>query len=221
MRIVSIAPHVKTQDESRELAEKSRCSSPDTNLEFSYLATGPKLVENEIHAAQAMWPLVNEVIAAERGGADAVIIDCFLDPGLYACRESVSIPVIGPGLASIGVALMHGHRIGILNPNELGREFMLGNLRRYGVENHIKFVDGLLPKSERIQECFEAASAQLRTRYADIQRMNTCDVLILGCTAFEALREVLPPQPQGKRIPILLPYQCAVWAAEMAVRNRL
>ncbi|MCP4321048.1 MAG: hydrogenase expression protein HupH, partial [Alteromonadales bacterium] len=39
---------------------------------------------------------IKQAIKAERAGADAIIIDCMGDPGLNACREAVSIPVIGP-----------------------------------------------------------------------------------------------------------------------------
>jgi allantoin racemase len=45
--------------------------------------------------------VVDAAIKAEADGAEAVVIDCMLDPGLDAAREAVSIPVIGCGEAAM------------------------------------------------------------------------------------------------------------------------
>lgn len=43
-------------------------------------------------------------IQAERDGFDAIVIYCFSDVGLEACRENVRIPVIAPGETALAVA---------------------------------------------------------------------------------------------------------------------
>ncbi len=220
MRIASIAPHIRTRNEDAELVEKAKFASEGTHVEFSYLTSGPKLVENEVHAAEAAWPLVRRVLEVEEDGFDAVIVDCFLDPGVDACRAIAGIPVIGPGRASMIAALQFAQRIGVLNPNDLGRQMVWSNVRRYGIESRIAFVDGLLEEDLRVQENTDEALAALRKRYDEISRTKCCDALILGCTAFETLLEALPPR-RSRDIPVILPYRHAIWTAERAVLDQL
>ena len=220
MRIRSVAPHVLIDDERQEHSAKRKCATEGTELEFSYLPTGPGLVESEAQASEALKPLVAEVLRAEMECVDAVVIDCFLDPGLEVCRDSVRIPVVGPGLASLTAAMQHGRRIGVLNPNELGTEMVWSNLRRYGLEGHVAFVEGLLPDEQRIQSNHRDAVEALREKFRLVAREGMCDVLVLGCTAFEALREGLPSGSE-RQVPVIFPYRWALWAAESLVRNRL
>ncbi len=44
-------------------------------------------------------------------GFDAVCIDTMSDSGVAALRSSLSIPVVGPGRASMLTAMMLGHRV--------------------------------------------------------------------------------------------------------------
>lgn len=53
-------------------------------------------------------------IEAERRGFDAVCIDTMSDSGVAALRSELSIPVIGPGRASVLTALMFASRFSIL-----------------------------------------------------------------------------------------------------------
>jgi len=51
----------------------------------------------EIAEGHVTPAILDEVVRAEREGADAVIVDCALDPSLPALREAVEIPVVGAG----------------------------------------------------------------------------------------------------------------------------
>ena len=65
---------------------------------------GPASIESAVDEVLAAPGVVDAAIMAEADGAQAVVIDCMLDPGLDAAREAVSIPVIGCGEAAMRAA---------------------------------------------------------------------------------------------------------------------
>src|SRR5437773_8798057 len=57
---------------------------------------GPASIESEFDEALAAPDVIARAIEAERDGCDAVVVNCFGDPGVRAAREAVGIPVLGP-----------------------------------------------------------------------------------------------------------------------------
>ena len=83
-----------------------------------YVPKNPKPISIEsLYEEYMSTPRLFEmVVEAERRGFDAVLTGCFGDPGVDAARELVSIPVIGPGEASLHTACMLGYRFSIICP---------------------------------------------------------------------------------------------------------
>jgi len=68
--------------------------------------------------ALTLGPLYPDRCAlAERDGFDAVIIHCFIDPGLRAARERVRIPVVGPGEVTLRAGASLNRKIGMVTPS--------------------------------------------------------------------------------------------------------
>ena len=57
-----------------------------------FLDRGPASVELAVDEVLAGPGVVDAALAAEAEGAQALVIDCMLDPGLDAAREAVGIP---------------------------------------------------------------------------------------------------------------------------------
>ena len=74
-----------------------RHAGTDTEVEVHGIAHGPGSIESAYDAALVVPELLRAAPAAERDGFDAMIVGCFSDPGLDALRETVDMPVIGPG----------------------------------------------------------------------------------------------------------------------------
>jgi allantoin racemase len=92
--------------------------------------------------ALTLGPLYPDRCAlAERDGFDAVIIHCFIDPGLRAARERVRIPIVGPGEVTLKAAASLNGKIGMVTPSnetvdshwEQVKDLDLGN-RFVGIE---------------------------------------------------------------------------------------
>lgn len=58
--------------------------------------------------------IVEQVISAEKEGYDAAVVGNFLDGGVTEARSVVSIPVVGPGEATLHYACLLGNRFGVV-----------------------------------------------------------------------------------------------------------
>lgn len=96
-------------DEMRFLSGK-----PDTQIQVVSLELGTASIETRLDDDLATPGIIEQTILAQDNGADAVVINCMDDPGLYAAREVVRIPVVGPAEASMHLAAMLSHRFSLI-----------------------------------------------------------------------------------------------------------
>ena len=82
----------------------SAALSPGTEISVDCIKRGPDELDCHTDEAFAAPELVKMAIQAERDGFDAIVIYCFSDVGLDACRENVRIPMIAPGETTLAVA---------------------------------------------------------------------------------------------------------------------
>ncbi|WBX85599.1 aspartate/glutamate racemase family protein [Sphingosinicella microcystinivorans] len=68
---------------------------------------------DDLGATQEMVRLAPEL---QRGGIDAIVIDCMGDTGLDEVRKSVTIPVLGPSQTAMHFAAMLSRRYSIISP---------------------------------------------------------------------------------------------------------
>jgi allantoin racemase len=92
----------------------SAALGPEHELSVVFISKGPASIENEFDEALAAPEVIARVCMAERDGYEAVVIDCFGDPGVKASREVVNIPVVGAGEAAMYVAASLGHKFSII-----------------------------------------------------------------------------------------------------------
>jgi len=117
LKISIIAPCKENQSTSEQLKHQvAQISHVDSQANIIFLPEGPTL-DAPVHAVTAYLPeLVYQVQAAEKAGADAVVIASYLDPGLDAARELVSIPVLGAGHTTFRLAAALARRFSIITP---------------------------------------------------------------------------------------------------------
>lgn len=106
MRIKIIDAVVNNPDRMRTNDEYLRESlRPDTEIDYAHIAKGFPSVECDLHAAFNKPQIIASAIQAERDGFDGIFINCFDDPGVYECREVLSIPVFGGYVPAMMTAL--------------------------------------------------------------------------------------------------------------------
>jgi allantoin racemase len=181
-------------------------------IECLTLAEGPPGIETQAHVEQVVLPLSRLMRA--RADADAFVIACFSDPGLFACREATERPVLGIAECGLLTALTRGERFGILAilPTSLPRH--LRYVRQMGIAQRFA---GDLPLGLGVVELADAERTFARmlevgTRLRD---QHGADVLVLGCAGMAHYRA---PLEQELRLPVIDPTQAAVTMAIGAVR---
>jgi allantoin racemase len=94
MRILVVNPNT-TDSMTRDIEAPARRGALSTTEIVAVTAPwGPRSIEGHFEETLAATATV-EAIAAHQDGADAVVLACYGDPGLYAARELVDVPVVG------------------------------------------------------------------------------------------------------------------------------
>jgi allantoin racemase len=86
----------------------------DTTVSHVELETGPASIESAFDEALALPDTIGKIIRAEQDGADAVVVDCFGDPGVDAGREATEMLVLGPAQTSMHLAALLGQRFSVV-----------------------------------------------------------------------------------------------------------
>lgn len=123
MEIKIVIPTRKDQLTLERLRNNlSQVSNPKFQYTFSFLSEGPEL-NAPYHEFTTILPhLMHKIKEVADEGAQAIVIAHYLDPGLEAVREIVSVPVIGLGHTAFRLASMLARRISIISsvPSHLG-----------------------------------------------------------------------------------------------------
>jgi allantoin racemase len=88
--------------------------SNDMEFTFRPVKAGPKNYISEADMVLADITILEAGLTAELEGFDAVCVDTMSDSGVAALRSTLSIPVVGPGRASMLTAMMLGQRFSIV-----------------------------------------------------------------------------------------------------------
>lgn len=106
MRIKVIMTDKAMQRETMDERERmlSAAVAPGVEISVDCIKKGPDELDCHTDEAFAAPELVKMAIQAEKEKYDAIVIYCFSDVGLDACRENVRIPVIAPGETALAVA---------------------------------------------------------------------------------------------------------------------
>ncbi len=102
------------EEMARREAFLRRAARPETIVEVWDVEGGPSSIESMYEEYLSVPGALRRIEEAARGSFDGIILGCYGDPGVDAARELVSIPVAGPGEASMLFAAALGHRFSIV-----------------------------------------------------------------------------------------------------------
>ncbi|WP_371743854.1 aspartate/glutamate racemase family protein [Mangrovicoccus sp. HB161399] len=100
----------------------------------------PASIEGHFDEVMCTPHLLREVTAAEAEKADAIVVACFDDPAIGACREIASGPVIGLCEAGIKAASMVATSFSIVTTLPRSVPAIEDLVRRYGLEDQCRRV---------------------------------------------------------------------------------
>lgn len=219
MKITIINPTIGEKWLKKNQRFWSGAAQPGTQIEVVSLAWGTASIESRLDDALAAPGVLYRATQAEREGADAVVIDCMDDPGLFAAREAVRIPVIGPAQASMHVAAMVSHRFSLITTSSKDIPAIEELIARYGISDKsapVRAID--IPVLQLESDPQATVAAVVDVAQSAIEK-DGAGVIIPGCTV---LAELIPEIEAGleKRslaVPVLNPARIALRLAESLV----
>lgn len=122
-------------EETEELI--AAIKSPGFEPVVKSLDEGPPHLEYHTYEHEAMGPLLQMFVDAEKDGFSAGIIGCFYDGGLRELREIVSMPVVGMAEAALALAATMGHKFSIIVGRRKWIPKMHDNAVLYGHERRL------------------------------------------------------------------------------------
>lgn len=186
-------------------------ASPSHDIAVLDAEEGPASIESAAEEEVAVGVLLTAVSDIEQD-FDALIIGCYGDPGLAAIREVATIPVVGPGQASLHLALQVGERFGILAVVDQVVPTNRRQVRGYSLEHllvDVRPVD--IPVLELRSRAREAMDAMIRSG-AELVR-DGADAVVLGCMSMGFL-DVADELQEELGVPVINPVLAAVKVAE-------
>lgn len=164
---------------------------PDTEITVVSLEKGPASIECWYDEEVAAPWILEKVKDAEDKGYNAVIINCMGDPALYASRELVKIPVIGPCEASMAIASTLGHKFSIITVLKSVIPLFEKLACTYGFEDKMVSVRSVdVPVLELEERRLEIRATLLAESKKAIEQ-DGADVIILGCTGMVGMAKEL------------------------------
>lgn len=186
---------------------------PDTVVECVSLAAGPTSIETYFDEAFALAEVLR-LIEANAERADAVVINCFADPGLMAARELLDIPVVGASEASMSMAIQLAHRFGVVSTYENSVAYTERQARGRGLETRLAGVIGIDLGVLALEDDVGATTHLLIDAARELILTREAEAIVLGCTgmvpAASGLRDALD-------VPVIEPLAAAFKTAEAMV----
>lgn len=220
MKILIINPDYGMTQE--EMALRCRIleeyTAPDTQLAMVCPQNSGVELNSALDVVLAAPEIVQLAADGQNAGFDAVVLYCFSDPAIDACREALRIPVIGGAQAACLSALNVCRSFGVMLADELRLPEKKRFLRTLGVDPsciaQIAAADmrGLDPWQNR-----ELALARL-AECGQQMVAEGAEAIVLGCLSFLGLAQ---PLAEMLGVPVIDPAVAAVCTAESTVRQQL
>ncbi|MEM8560976.1 MAG: aspartate/glutamate racemase family protein [Pseudomonadota bacterium] len=187
----------------------------DIEIDFRAASRGGRILDSYYETCLADAFVVEAAMKAEEEGYSAVCINSMSDSGLNALRSVLTIPVVGPGQASMLMASSLGNKFSVLTMwdrweilykktiDELGISHRLASIRSIGVRPD---AEELLSGKEEV-----VFSALLEKAKLAIEA-DRADVLILGSTTMHQSHEFLQSELP---VPVINPGHAALKMCEV------
>ncbi|HEY64509.1 MAG TPA: hydrogenase expression protein HupH [Caldilineae bacterium] len=218
MKRIKVIVAVSTDRWNRPLAEQyEQLKNPDTELTIVNLKKGPESIEAFYDEAFAEPFVVREIEQAADEGFDGIIIYCFGNPGLYAAREAVSIPVVGIGEAAINLACILGHHFSVVTEVAHAVPRVWRTIRLMGVTEKVASVRSADIPVLDMGDLDRLRAAVLHACETAIEA-DGADVLVLGCGSMFGVREEI----EGRYgVPVVEPGPAALKLLESLLSLKL
>jgi Asp/Glu/hydantoin racemase len=214
VQLLVINPNISQSVSDLIESEARRAATPGTEILVRTARSGMAYIETRFESLLAA-PAVADIIAEEAGGADAVVVAAFGDPGMPALKEMIDVPVVGITEAALATASLLGVRFSIVAISERITAWYRDCVERNGLGSRLASIRSLrdpLRSIGSVQEDFREDLVRLAN---EVVEQDGADVVILAGAPLAGLaREVADQIP----VPVVDGISAGVAQAEALVR---
>ncbi len=221
MKISVISPILKpTGIDHRVGFRKRDCSAIPAEFEFFYNDAGPEFLVNEYDDVYSAPHLLKNVVQAEKDGFEAVVINCSADTALHACREAVSIPVVGPSEAAMHYAAQFVNQFIVLTFSSKTKNRFERIAREAHLQDKLHSVESVEMDFHQLSNGSDLVAQTLCDTIETLYNNTGCDGFLLGCTDFEDVAPELRNKLAEKNVDVQVfrPFEIAAWQAYTTVQ---
>ncbi len=171
------------------------------------LSEGPFGIETQEHVESVTLPLRRKVEATN--DADAFIIACYSDPGLFVAREGTSRPVFGIAECGVLTALARADRFGVIAIKSRSIPRHIRYLRQMGLMERLAG-ERALEMSVAETASGDGTLARMITVGRELKDLDGAGAIVMGCAGMARHRK---PLEDALGIPVIDPTQAAVTVA--------
>jgi allantoin racemase len=206
-----------------------RIKDPDTEIEVHGITKRGGLAD-QFHYLDYLesGEVMENVQIATKRGFDAFLIGNIGDPGIHACREITTMPVLGLCETALLTACMMGRNFSLVTINEKFTPRIIDNVHRYKLERRLAAVNRMtIDRINDLDEGFTDAKARKKIitqfmKAADANVEQGAEVIIAAGGVVMALLAEAGVHQAAKNTPILNGIVSLVKMGEAAVKmNRI
>lgn len=192
--------------------------APDVELVYRGLDRGSAGIEVCYDEYIGLVDMMKKGKKAQEEGFEAIVINCFFNPGMEGLRELLDIPIVGAGSAAIHVASLLGDNFSIIDTGP----------PHWPYAHRIAVAAGLSSKLKSVRTTNLSVSDLSADPDATIKRLvdaavkaveeDGANVIVFGCTGMRRYAERLAEEMKKYGIPLVEPLSAAVNVAVSLVR---
>lgn len=205
-----------TESMTRDIAASAgKVFEPPWNFVATQPPGGPESIESWFEMNLAATALLR--VIKENENVDGVVLACFGDPGLFAFREILPVPIVGIAEASFLTACTLGFKFGILVGDPKDVPAVENLLWSYGLE---KRYAGSWPMEMAVLEMHRDREQSMRrlAMGADLLVKKGAEVILLGCAGLSSFQASLR---EDLELPVIDPVEAACWQLKALVEMGL
>lgn len=151
----------------------------------------PASIQGHHDEAISVPGLIKRLKQAEAEDIDGVVVACFDDPGIGACREVFSGPVLGICEAAVKAASMISTSFSVVTTLPRSVPVIEELIHSYGLSHRCRRVRSASIPVLALEEPGSGAREKVRDEILRAVREDNCEAVVLGCAGMADLTEWL------------------------------
>lgn len=191
MKILVMNPNSTTSMTDKIVESARQKASAGTTIIGASGTDSPVSIQGHHDEALSVPGLIKRLQQAEQEGIDGVVVACFDDPGIGACREVFSGPVIGICEAAVKAASMISTSFSVVTTLPRSVAVIEDLIHGYGLSHRCRKVRSAAIPVLALEEAGSGAREKVRDEILRAVREDNCEAVVLGCAGMADLTEWL------------------------------